>query len=254
MQISEYLALLSIQYHGDYTKISKAIASNQQPNPTIIKDKYISIYDDLYPQALKQLRYPPWVLFYQGNINLLRYPKACIIGSRDVSQYGRNLTILTTTILRQHFVTVSGLADGVDGIVHQTTIGHGHTIGVIGSGLSIQYPRINSPLYQYMSQHDLILSEYPHDTGIQKHHFPWRNRILAALGEFTVVTQAKERSGTSLTVNEAFALGKDVYCFPYPFGDEGGVGCNKFIADGAMLLYSEEQLKQLRPRNTIIER
>ena len=76
----------------------------------------------------------------------------------------------------------------------------GHTIAVIGSGLDIHYPYENEHLYEQLQKTDLILSEYPSGTGVRKHHFPWRNRILAALGESVIVIAAKIRSGTMCTV------------------------------------------------------
>ena len=166
-----------------------------------------------------------------------------IVGSRELSDYGRSVTELASSILCRKYVIVSGLAKGADAFAHRTAISCGaKTIGVIASGLKIQYPSCNIDLYKKMQQEHLILSEYPYDTGIQKHHFAWRNRILAALGEACIVTSAKVKSGTMLTVNEAINLSKDVWCFPYPFESEEGKGCNKLVQEGAFLLYDTKQL------------
>ena len=152
---------------------------------------------------LKRLRYPPWVLYYQGDISLLEKKCMTIVGSRELTDYGKRVTEVASSILSRKYVIVSGLAKGADATAHRTAILCGaKTIGVIASGLKIQYPSCNADLYKTMQKEHLILSEYPYDTGIQKHHFAWRNRILAALGEACIVTSAKVKSGTMLTVNE----------------------------------------------------
>ena len=103
----------------------------------------------------------------------------------------------------------------------------------------------------WLEKEQLILSEYPDTTGVKKYHFPWRNRILAALGDCVVVTQAALKSGTMATVNEALELGKEVWCFPYPYNEEAGKGCNLLISQGANILYDEDILKNLRPLRPI---
>ena len=80
--------------------------------------------------------------------------------------------------------------------------------------------------------------------------FPWRNRLIAALGEALIVTQAALKSGTMLTVNEAISLNRDVYAVPWPLMDPHGFGCNKLISDGAMILYDPEQLKDIMRNNS----
>ena len=209
-------------------------------------ENYITIADEEYPECLRKLRFPPWVLFYQGDISLLKQPMIAIVGSRDLCEYGRQMSEMTASILQEKYVIVSGLARGVDAVVAQTTLAlGGKTIAVIGSGLGTHYPYENENLYQKIGEKGLILSEYPFPTGVRKHHFPWRNRILAGLGESLIVTQAQEHSGTMITVNEALNLSKDVYCIPYPMDDIHGSGCNRLIEEGAGIIYSRTQLKDL---------
>ena len=167
-----------------------------------------------------------------------------MIGSRDVCPYGLEVTSSVASYLSAEHTLVSGLAKGIDACVHETAIlCGGKTIGVIGSGLRWVYPRSNLRLYQKMKRDHLILSEYPFEEGVRREHFPWRNRILAALGSRTIVTQAAVRSGTMHTVNEALNLGREVWCVPYPYGSEYGSGSNLLIQQGANILYDREQLK-----------
>lgn len=243
MNKRDKLIQYSIKHNGDWTKITNAIRNNepiQYQNPIT---PCITYFDEEYPDSLRQLRYPPWVLFYVGDISLLKKKCITIVGSRDLNEYGKQLTTYTSKVLSKKYVIVSGLAKGADALAHHASIDNqGKTIGVIASGLHTQYPTCNLDLYEEMKHNHLILSEYPYNTGIQKHHFIYRNRILAALGDKCIVTSAKVRSGTMFTVNEAMNLGKEVWCYPYLFDDVYGKGNNKLINDGAMILYDHHQL------------
>lgn len=242
----EELASLACLYQGDWDRIHHHIACHQKIVCMNVKENYITCLDAAYPESLKKLACPPYVLFYRGSTALLKEKKITIIGSRDITLEGACTTEEIASLLSEKYVIVSGLARGADGISHRAAIAHnGHTIGVCGHGLDTVYPKENSDLYAHMKEHDLILSEYPHDTPIRKYHFPWRNRILAALGEAVIVTQARVRSGTMHTVAEALTLGRDVYCVPYPYGSREGSGCNLLIQEGASLLYDADCVKAL---------
>ena len=252
MTKQELLAQYSWKYDGDWSSISKALSTMEEPGHEMIQDRYITIFDEDYPKSLRRLRFPPWVLYYRGDLSLLKYPSITIVGSRKMNGYGKKMTELSASILADRFVLVSGLAKGVDAIVHRTAMGKkGKTIGVIGCGLNIRYPRENEYLYRRMEKEQLILSEYPSTTGVKKHHFPWRNRILAALSEGVIVTQAALKSGTMLTVNEALNLGKEVWCFPYLFNDPEDMGCNLLISQGANILYDDRPLRDLSPLKSL---
>lgn len=245
MNARDYLIRTAIENQGSWIAISKSLAKQEQVSSLIQIPKCITIYDEIYPEQFRNLRYPPWVLFYEGNVQLLKQRCITIIGSREISQYGILCTKQSASVLCQKYVIVSGLAKGADAIAHRTAIEHGgKTIGIIASGLRFHYPKENEELYQIMQKDHLILSEYPYNTPIRKHHFVWRNRLLAALGQKCIITSAKCKSGTMLTVNEAISLDKEVWCFPYPFASIEGKGCNKLIAEGAMILYDTIQLQE----------
>ena len=238
----EYLADLACLCSGEWPRIAHAIQSGRQPYHTEKKGNYITILDENYPESLKGLRYPPWILFYKGDLSLLERPMITVVGSRNLSTYGKKMTGMVSSILKEKYVLVSGLAKGADACVHENALQGGKTIAVIGNGLDRHYPSENELLYEEIGRKGLILSEYPYHVPPYRHHFPWRNRILAALGECTVVTQARENSGTMLTVNEALNLSRDIYCVPYPMEDENGTGCNRLIEEGAGMLYTRQQL------------
>ncbi|NLC96626.1 MAG: DNA-processing protein DprA [Erysipelotrichaceae bacterium] len=235
MNIKDKVVYYSYKYNGDYYKVTNAIAKNEEVKKYDIKDNYITIFDNDYPNNFKKLRYPPWVIFYKGNISLLNKSCISIVGSRNACEYG---VLVTKKIVEnnKNKVVVSGLAKGIDAIAHIEALKYSGTIGIIGSGLSIKYPYCNSFIYDIMEKEQLIISEYPNHVTIKKHHFPFRNRLIASLGECLYVTQAKIKSGTMLTVNEAINLSKDVYVVPYPLFEKEGEGCNLLISQGAYIL------------------
>ncbi|MBR2746028.1 MAG: DNA-processing protein DprA [Erysipelotrichaceae bacterium] len=91
-------------------------------------------------------------------------------------------------------------------------------------------------MYQHIREKGLLISEYPLGTSPRREHFPFRNRIMAALASKVIVCQASEKSGTMLTVNEALELGKDIYVVPYRITDSEGRGCNSLIQQGANII------------------
>lgn len=224
------LIRLAIKYNGDYFRIQKAITAKEKVDRNIELQKAITILDEEYPEELLELRYPPYVLFYEGNIELLKRRKCSVVGSRNPSAYGGEATRQVVDCLKDKYVIVSGMAKGIDRLAHCEAI---NTIGVLGNGVNITYPYSNRDIYRYMREKQLLISEYPADVKPEKYHFPFRNRIIAALGEKIIVTQAGLKSGTMLTVNEALNLNREIYVVPYRLTDKEGAGCNKLISQGA---------------------
>lgn len=230
------LIYYSYKYNGQWNKIYSAIEANE-PWENIKVENAIVIGDDLYPSALYQLACPPYVIYTKGNVELLQKPAISIVGSRKVCDYGFRASVALCDYLSQKYVLVSGLAKGVDSIVAQVGVEKGATIGVLGCGINTIYPTSNRYLFEQMAKSQLIISEYPNNVAPYAFQFPQRNRLIAALGSCLVVSQARMKSGTMITVNEALALNKDIYCVPYPLDDPNGVGCNYLIQQGAQCIY-----------------
>ncbi|MFV0552783.1 MAG: DNA-processing protein DprA [Anaerorhabdus sp.] len=245
MKLSKQIACYAYETSGDWDKIAEKIKNNDEAKSFNIKENYITIVDELYPNKLRELRFPPWILFYEGDISLLNQKCIGIVGSRKSLDYGIQVTKMIASVLSNKYVLVSGLAKGIDAVVHEVGIGKGKTIGVLGCGLDVEYPKCNHVLYEEMRKNHLLISEYPHFVRPQKWHFPWRNRIIAALSEKCIVTQAKINSGTMLTVNEALNLNKDIYCVPYPINEIEGEGCNLLIQQGAQIIVSVDYLSEM---------
>ncbi|MEG2544649.1 MAG: DNA-processing protein DprA [Longicatena sp.] len=231
----------ALKYDGDWKKIQKAILTNETWNEIVYQGKYTTIVDEDYPEKLRRLQYAPWILFYEGDLALASTQICGIVGSRLCSSFGIDTCIHVVNLLKKRYTIVSGLAKGIDAIAHKTSLDM-HTIAVIGCGLDTIYPKENAYLYQQIREHHLLLSEYPNGSKPFAYHFPWRNRIIAALSDALVVIEAKKRSGTLLSVNEALELDIPVYCIPHDFKKVEGMGCNLLLSQGANILIDDEDI------------
>lgn len=166
-----------------------------------------SILDDLYPERLREIYNPPVLIFYQGNIDLLKNPKLAFVGSRLAGQSGIKAVQKIITELNQSFTIVSGLAKGIDTASHLSAIKtKTPTIAVIGTGLDIFYPLENRKIQEYLAKNQLVLSEYSLGEKPLKYHFPERNRIIAGLSRGVVVVEEKLRSGSLITCERALEI------------------------------------------------
>ncbi|RZI48221.1 DNA-processing protein DprA [Lactococcus kimchii] len=203
----------------------------------------ISILDSAYPDRLRQIYNPPALLFYQGNIELLKYPKLAFVGSRASSSSGILSVQKIIKELKQSFIIVSGLAKGIDAASHISAIkSQTPTIAVIGSGLDVFYPAENRKLQEYMAQKELIITEYSPGEKPLKYHFPERNRIIAGLSRGVVVVEAKLRSGSLITSERALEEGRDVFAIPGNITEGYSDGCHHLIQQGAKLVYQAQDI------------
>ena len=231
----DLLISYSYYYLGEYDKIVKAI-KNDIEVPLVNVDNAITIFDEHYPKCLFNLKYPPFVLYYKGNLNLLNRESIAIVGSRNPCEYALNAT-KNLAIVNSDKVIISGLAKGIDACAHTYAK---HSIGILGCGIDYIYPRCNYDLIKAMEKHDLILSEYPLMSKPLGYHFPFRNRIIACLSSKVYVMQSTLASGTMTTVNEALELGKEVKVLPYDVFNEFGNNNNHLIYEGASIIESSE--------------
>ncbi|NLA78546.1 MAG: DNA-protecting protein DprA [Erysipelothrix sp.] len=239
---SAHLIGLALAHRGEYHKIARALKQRRYVEPAH-HEAAITIFDRHYPNSLRLLTQPPFVLFYQGNINLLSSRRCvAIIGSRKPSAYGIAMTRKLVDALPNDVVIVSGLAKGIDGIAHQHALHTHGCVGVLGCGIERVYPRAHHFLFEAMAKQQLLLSEYPDHVPGYKHHFVARNRIIAALSNPIYVMAAQAKSGTLITVDYGLALQKDIVVLPYNIDDASGVGCNNLIASGALMLTNAEDL------------
>ncbi len=207
-------------------------------NNILIKEnvQIINLDSINYPKCLKSLYDYPIMFFVKGNVELLKNRKIGIVGARDASIYGIKATrLISTKLYEKGYTIVSGLAKGVDKIAHIGSLKR--TIAVLGTGhlKEVFYPKENIEIYEEILKNDgLIISEFlPYENG-SKYTFPKRNRIIAALSESLIVTEAKIKSGSLITADFALELGKDIFTITGDIFSKNYDGNNNLIKDGAI--------------------
>lgn len=210
--------------------------------------RFISIKDREYPEKLRNIKDMPGGLFVRGELAGVEEKSVAVIGARDCSHYGKFMAEqIGAALAEQGVLLISGMARGVDGYAQMAAMeNEGKSIGVLGCGVDICYPRENYKLYELLAEHGGILSEYRVGTPAMGRNFPRRNRIISGLADVIIVVEAKKRSGTSITVSYALDQGKEVMAVPGRVTDCLSEGCNYLISQGAYPVNSiEEMMKDL---------
>ncbi len=236
---------LSVRCRGEWKEIYDIIEKKKKIEDEEIqeairnqKSSFVCITDESFPECLKNVYQPPFLLYYYGDISLLsRRRRLTAIGTRAPNSYQEKMMkkLIGETI--EHFngdlVVVSGMAIGLDGIAMKEAMHRGAPIiAVLGSGIDAPYPSENIDIYDYCrSGKGLVLSEYPGKTEPLASHFTFRNRILAATGKVCFIGGGKIRSGTSSTARQALELGRDILALPCDVS--GDDLTNSLIQDGA---------------------
>ncbi|MBQ8657559.1 MAG: DNA-protecting protein DprA [Clostridia bacterium] len=187
-----------------------------------------------YPEELKTLRDAPLVLYAKGELGLLRERKFTVVGSRRTPPAAIKTGTDISKAISKSFAIVTGFADGGDGAAIEGGMQAGKVICVLASGFSA-LPQGKLPLLNEVAQKGLLLSPYPMKTGTRAFSYEYRNKILAALGEGTLVISAGEKSGALITAKYAKKAGKPLFALPYSLGNALGEGCNALIQGGAYL-------------------
>lgn len=201
--------------------------------------------DKNYPRRLKEIARPPYGLYCLGNLPENERPAAAIIGARECSEYGKAMACAFGGRLGGAGVSiVSGMARGIDGIGQQAALAKGgKTYAVLGCGADVCYPLSNRRLYEeIIEKGGGILSVFPPGTEPLRQHFPERNRIVAGLSDLVLVVEARQKSGTWITVDMALEQGKNVYAVPGRLTDRLNDGCNLLIRQGAGIALSPDDI------------
>jgi len=218
---------------------------------------FLTLFDPLYPQNLREIPDPPLVLFYRGTIQEDDSRAIAIVGSRKATPYGREFAKKLAFQLAQSGLTIiSGLARGIDTEAHRGALeAEGRTIGVLGSGLDRIYPPENSELAERITKRGAILSEFLPGTPPEKWNFPQRNRIISGLALGVVVVEASEKSGALITASLALEQGRSVFAVPGMPGSWAARGTNKLIKEGAKLVEGPEDiLEEILPQVPLLKR
>ena len=201
--------------------------------------------DAEYQSRIRSLVHPPYGIYCLGKMPPADKPSVAIIGARECSAYGVYMAEAFGRAMAQAGVPViSGMARGIDGISQQAALGaKGKTWAVLGCGVDVCYPACNRKLYDnILDTGGGILSVVPPGTEPMKRLFPERNRIVAGLSDLLLVIEARQKSGTWITVDMALEQGKSVYAIPGRLTDRLSDGCNMLLRQGAGIALSPEDL------------
>lgn len=205
----------------------------------------VTIKDKIYPDKLKMIYDPPLVLYIKGNKNILNEKSVAIVGCRLCTKYGEKIAKKLAYNLSLNSINIiSGLAKGIDSYAHKGTLdAKQKTIAVVGCGLDRVYPEENTELFnEIIKNNGAIVSEYIIGTKPLAKNFPRRNRIISGLSNGIIVVEAREKSGTLITVDFALEQGKIIYAVPGNIDNLNAYGTNELIKQGAKVLTKVEDI------------
>ena len=198
--------------------------------------RYLALGQGLYPRLLAELESAPPLIVVTGDLRLLDRTSVALVGARNASAAACRFARGLAHDLGEHdLVVASGLARGIDSAAHDGALEAG-TIGVVAGGVDIFYPPENEARQRALYERGLVLAEMPPGTEPRARHFPYRNRIIAAISAGTVVVEAAPRSGSLITARLAAEAGREVMAVPGSPLDPRAQGCNQLIRDGATLI------------------
>ena len=189
--------------------------------------------DDNYPERLKNCPDSPVIFFYKGDVDFARNKIISIVGTRQATQYGKELCnrLVDELCQRNHNpIVISGLAFGIDICAHRAALRNGlPTIAVLGHGLARLYPSAHTSTAREIAQQGAMLSEFLSNSPIEPANFVRRNRLIAGLSDLTVVVESNIRGGALITAEIANSYNRDVFAFPGRVTDAYSSGCNWLI-------------------------
>jgi DNA processing protein len=228
--------------------------TRQEISPEKISDdlareniKTISIEEDDYPELLKEIFYPPFLLFYKGDLAVNGLKTLAVVGARKCTYYGQQaIEKIIPPLVAHKILIVSGLAIGIDSLSQLETVkSGGRTIAVLGSGIDKKsiYPAQNLLLAEeIIASGGAIVSEFPPGTPPLRMNFPQRNRIIAGLAQATLVIEANQKSGSLITARFALEEGREVMALPGNIFSQASEGPNNLIKSGAKPIFTSEDV------------
>ncbi|HEY5691852.1 MAG TPA: DNA-processing protein DprA [Cyclobacteriaceae bacterium] len=212
---------------GDPFRSAEEELQKAEKNDTRI----IFFLDKEYPQRLKHFDDCPSLIYVKGNVNLNTAKTVGIVGTRQATNYGKEIVeALVNDLIPHKPLIVSGLAYGIDIHAHKQALKQKlPTLGVMGSGMDVLYPSMHKDTAIKMLDSGGLLTENPFGTKPDAHNFPARNRIIAGMSDALIVVEAASRGGALITAEIANNYNKDVFAVPGDIGKTYSEGCNKLI-------------------------
>lgn len=216
--------------------------------------KFVLLEDSTYPNRLRTLYDAPFSLYVKGELPKEEFPSVAIIGARVCSEYGKEMALyFGEQLAKAHVQIISGMAAGIDAWGQRGALKQGKTFAVLGNGVDICYPAENISLYMQIQRNGGLLSEFPIGMKGLPYMFPIRNRIISGLSDLILVVEARKKSGSLITVDQALEQGKDVCTLPGRLIDPLSEGCNELIKNGAMIVTKPEEILDCLKWKTICE-
>ena len=203
-----------------------------------------------YPRRLREIYDPPALLYVRGNVELLGRHMISIVGARRPTPYGNQMAErLSRDLADRGLVITSGLARGIDSCAHRGALSSptGATIGVLGCGIDVVYPKENKKILAEMEKRGAIISEFPMGTFPAPQNFPIRNRIIAGMSLGVVVVEGAQYSGSLITARLAMEFGREVFGVPGNATQASSFGPNQLIKQGAKLVTGWEDVVEELP-------
>jgi len=246
----DILVWLSIKYEGDWNSIYQAIKNKElvdeeQVTKAVnnISDSYVTIIDEDYPEKLKKIYKPPFVLYYKGNLDLINQTNLAISGNYEASEYTFNLLDKLLKDTSKKLKDVGIAVNSVDGYEEKINPYYNKKFIVVLPN------SINNYGKEFIFRSGLMITEYPENTKFNETNVPWSHRLLAGISEAIIATEMKKKSVTAILVGYGLYLGKSVGVFPQQDKD----GTTQLAKDGALLVSTVEEVKlllQSKPNNT----
>jgi len=211
--------------------------------------KIISFFDDDYPERLKQCIDSPIVLFSVGNQQLKNRKCISIVGTRNITSYGREMCeALIEKIRPYNPIIISGFAFGVDICAQRAAVANNlQTIGVLAHGFDRIYPEIHKQFMAPIEKNGGFITEFWKGDKPLRGHFLQRNRIIAGLSQATIVIESASRGGSLVTADIANSYSRDVFAYPGRTSDQFSKGCNELIKShkAAIITSADDIIKTL---------
>jgi DNA processing protein len=251
-------SLTSLEANQLPAVVAQAIHSRQPLNAAAkelalaeaAKCRLVTWDEPQYPQLLREIYDPPPLLYVKGNAELLNRHAISIVGTRRPTPYGNQMAErLARDLADRGLVIVSGLARGIDACAHKGALSSatGATIGILGCGVDVIYPKENRKIFAEIEQRGAIISEFPMGAFPAPQNFPIRNRLIAGMARGVVVVEGAQYSGSLITARLAMESSREVFAVPGNVTQPMAFGPNQLIKQGAKLVASWEDVIEELP-------
>ena len=223
-------------------KVERDVCGLQQQRITLLP-----VTSPDYPPLLKETVDPPPLLYVKGDVAALQRPQIAMVGSRRCSRQGaENAFALGRELARAGLTVTSGCALGIDTESHRGALvaSEGCSVGVLGTGIDVVYPRRNRDLFEQLQERGALVSEFPLGTQPHRALFPQRNRLISGLSLGVLVVEAALQSGSLITARFALEQNREVFAIPGSIHNPGSEGCHHLIQQGARLVVSAPEIME----------